>query len=253
MTEEEVIALCAGHDFVYKTGNPEIMIYFGRSAVLMIRLNPDHTIGFASHIEFYPSSRHWHWDQVNQCILFTDEADKKVIEKYAPPVVEAGKYISLVSLTKEHTRYVAYLTLNMYPAVQPAAELSRQRLMLIADKYVAANRIEINKYMILKQGEVAGLSGQSDWELINSAWQKLAHDSQIKHVCFSFSGLPPVTVEIFSDELQFQLADNKNQYIAGLRRDILLLLSQLLIKHNQQIMAEEKQLSPVLMLKDLIK
>ncbi|MDF7672409.1 hypothetical protein PT281_03910 [Lactobacillus sp. ESL0701] len=252
MTEDEVIALCSGHDFVFKTGKPEITIYMGRNnAILMIRLNPDHTVGLPTHVSFGPDERYWHWDQENQCVIFTDENDKFIVSKYSAPVVEESRYIEMTCLTEPDTRYVAYLTLDMESKVITDTVWSKQFLLLASQGYSQDEQAQINECVTIKQAEVKWLANQNAWQLVNSAWETVVDNSRLRYVCLLFSGELSASDDFFPSKLQLPQDDNK-QFLAGPRRDVLQILSQLLIWHNEQIMAGTEQVSPIMMMKEVV-
>ncbi|WEV51814.1 hypothetical protein OZX69_03700 [Lactobacillus sp. ESL0731] len=254
MTEDEVIALCAGHDFVYKTGKPEITIYMGHNnAILMITLNADHTVGLPTHVNFGPGEKHWHWDQEAQCVIFTDQDDKYIVSKYtAPKVEDDGRYITMTCLTEENTRYIAYLTLDMTSQVITDETLSRQFLLFASRSCPQDLQAQINDCVTAKQAEVKWLDDQDAWQMVNSTWEAVVRDSRLRYVCLLFAGKLSVSDDLFPSKLQLPQDGSEQQFLAGPRRDVLQVLSQLLIRHNEQIMAGVEQVSPIVMMKEVI-
>lgn len=248
-----MLAICTGHDFVCKKGRPEITIFMGHSnAILMIRFNSDHTLEFPSHIDFYPRERHWHWDQKNQCILFTDKDDKKVISRYSAPIIEKNYYISLKCLTEPNVRYVAYLAFDMTFEVSPQSSVSWQTVLFTDKQKSDGEQAKINSYVISKQAETVWLDDRDEWQLLDAAWEKIVNNSKLKNVCILLNGAPTETDNLFSNKLQLNVDDTELQFIAGNRQDVLSILSQMLVRHNQQIMTANGCLSPVKMIKDIL-
>lgn len=254
MTEEEMLALCADHDFIYKTGKEKMMICMGDNsdAILIIRLNRDHTLGFPSNIGFYPEERCWHWDEKNQNLLFTDATDKNIVAKYAAPVVEEGKYLVLRNLTKADTWYVSYMAFNMENQVQVRANLSKQSILMASGMHTDDEQVQVDAYVIYKQAEVVWLEAQTDWQLINAAWQKIVQDSELQRTCVVLHGLPSITEDVFPAKLKLEFGDETGlQLIAGPRRNVLSVLSQLLIEHNREILSVEECLPPAKLIQDI--
>ncbi|MDF7638679.1 hypothetical protein PT285_04605 [Lactobacillus sp. ESL0791] len=231
-------------------------VQMGRTsnAPLVIIFNQDHTLSFPSKIGFYPDERRWEFDEAKQEIIFKDESGTKITDRYVLPTVNDDHFFILVDVNDKNKHYICSKNFNFNQSVVITSALPSQRLILMEEPRSAEIKADMEDYSkkyccALK---LLPKMANDQWALINNAWSVICHDPDLQEVCVLIEGLPNLDEKVWFKKLTIQAGDNQIKLISGKRSDVIVALSQLLIMHDHQLLAQEKIAPPIELLPQII-
>ncbi|WEV37588.1 hypothetical protein [Lactobacillus sp. ESL0677] len=222
---------------------------------LTVIFNVDHTLTYPAKLGFLPGERKWQFDEKNQQINLFDESGTTLLSAYSLPAdFNAGHFI-LNKVNDPTKRYLAFTTFDIFKKKQNAPTFASQRVVFLCDGQSVMTEQEINQYTVEHCCEINTITNNkvSVWALLNQVWDLITQDEKLKDLCVFLEGRPDLDKSAFSKKLVIKTTNKHQQYIAGPRSDVIIVLSQLLTLHYRERLAEGAELhAPVELLSQVI-
>lgn len=224
-------------------------------ACLVITFNADHTLGFPSNIYFYPDERFWEFDEKEQLVIFKDKTNQKIVSRFKLPAHPDPDYFILSKVTDVTARYIAYKGFDFNRQITQPPVLASQRVLLMGEAQAEGTKAQLEKYATENCCEIRWLKvGNADlWQLIEQAWNVVTDDLELKAACLLLDKIPAKDEVVLTAGLRLEGGDKQTKLIAGSRAQVLVVLSQLLIMHYQQMLAGADLQSPLALMSKVVK
>ncbi|WEV51797.1 hypothetical protein OZX69_03615 [Lactobacillus sp. ESL0731] len=250
MNKEEFFKLYGNKIFAFqvKMGiwKPVAMAGEDNNPQLVIIFKDDNSLAFPGSISFYPDERNWQFDEELQQIVFMDESNTNEVSRYALPTEENRHYFILTKVGNENNRYLCYKDIDFTRSVQVDNLLPSRRVIFMPESADVAVRSQMKDYAREYCCQVKWLKSdlENSWSFLDKAWHKIIDTPSLEQVCVIIAGLPSLDKQVWYDKLAMYLDENDINFISGSRTEVIIVLSQLLIIHDHQLLAEDKIQSP---------
>lgn len=247
--------------FEHKTFNYQVKLDNGNW--VMVRMYPggylavtfarDHTIKFSAPVGFYPEERYWEFDEQEQAIILKNLEQTRVVAKYLLPNKQDDYCFVLENAADPTKEYVTHLNYDFDEQDSSPSVLNSQRVIFLKDDLEDdETRTNIEQYSVDECCEIKYLYAKDEWDFVNEVWTAITDDFALKNIFVYFSGYPD-TKQVLTDKLILSYQEDNDKFISGTKGDVIVVLSQLLIKHyHEQLTGTQELHTPVELLDQVI-
>ncbi|MDF7683810.1 hypothetical protein PT287_09895 [Lactobacillus sp. ESL0679] len=269
MNEKEFFQFAKNKIFLYQSGfniqgkkdgpiNCWVRVFLDGSEsqnFLTVIFNADHTLTYPAKLGFLPPERKWQFDEGKQEINLFDESGANLVSAYSLPTSFDEGHFVLSKINAPDKRYLAFTTFDIFKKKQNEPTFASQRVVFLCDGQSVMTEQEINHYTVEHCCEINTITNDEvdTWDLVNQVWDRITQDEKLKDLCVFLEGKPDLDKSAFSKKLVIKTTNKHQQYIAGPRSDMIIVLSQLLTLHYRERLAESAELhTPVQLLSQVI-